>query len=277
MFREVKVNNIAVKPIVSSTFEPKKVRFGQVLSNPYNCTLLCAKRKSGKTSCLNTILQKQGSKKTTYFIFSPTTNTDDTWVAILKNLKERGNDVTVFDSIYDGKTNIVETIINELTAGEKDEETKKDEEPKPAPNSKINFGDEQLDENGKVKEYKEKKLAPKIIFVFDDCAEVIKNPQISRLCKLGRHLKASIYISVQYTNDIPPAIYKNCDYMLCFRSFSEDKLEHVHRHCDLSIPIETFKALYEFIHKDGGYNFLFVDVRSSTFRKNFNIQIKMLE
>jgi len=273
MFREVKVNNIAVKPIVSATFEPKKVRFGNVFSNPYNCTLLVAKRKGGKTSTLNTILQKQGSKKTTYFIFCPTTHTDDSWKSILENLRERGNDVNVFESIYDGKTNIVETIVNELTAG-KEEETKKDEPPQPAPNSKINFGEEELDENGKVKEYKEKKLAPKIIFVFDDCAEVIKNPQISRLVKLGRHLKASIYISVQYPNDIPPMIWKNCDYMLCFRSFSEDKLEHVHKHTDLSMPFETFKALYDYVHQDNGYNFLFCDVRNQTFRKNFNKEIK---
>lgn len=276
MFREVKLNNINVKPIVSATFEPKKVRFGNVFSNPYNCTLLVAKRASGKTSCLNTILQKQGSKKTTYFIFCPTTHTDATWQSILESLKERGSDVNVFDSIYDGKTNIVETIINELTAGDEKEE-KKGDEPKPAPNSKINFGDEEMTEDGKIKVYKEKKLAPKIIFVFDDCAELIKNPQISRLCKLGRHLKASIYISVQYPNDIPPMIWKNCDYMLCFRSFSEDKLEHVHKHTDLSMPFETFKAVYEYVHSEGKYNFLFCDVRNQLFRKNFNREVKMLE
>ena len=61
-------------------------------------------------------------------------------------------------------------------------------------------------------------------------------------------------------------------YFLCFRSFSVDKLEDIHRHLDLSIDFPEFSRIYQYATA-APYSFLYVDVRKDQFRKNFNEEI----
>ena len=281
MFRETTINNVVVKPLTMGVnTDPSKVRFGRIFSNPYATCFLVAKRKGGKTSTLATILNKQGDKKTVYWIFCPSTQVDDSWKMIIQQLRDKGNVVNVFDSIMNGKENILNTIIDDLIHPEEEEPKEKEKKIKPEKGAKIIFGDEPLSSDGKVlKEYKPKKIAPEHIFVMDDLSHELKNPAVAKLLKNGRHLKSSVYLSFQYPLDATPQMWKQCEYMLCFRSFIRDKLEHIHRQTDLTMPLDQFEALYDYAHRDGGYNFLFVDTKNQKFRRNFNkeIEFEMLE
>lgn len=270
MIKEQKINNVKeIKPLtVAPGNDPSKIRFGNVFSNPYNTTFLCAKRKSGKTSSIAEILKGQAGKKTVIWIFCPTTGVDDSWKAILKKLDEKGLVYNVFDSIMDGKTNQLDKIINSLV--KTDDEP---EEPVKPVKKLLKFDDDETEEDSK-KERKEKKISPEHIFILDDLAHELKNPAVYKLLKNGRHIKASVYLSFQYPNDLKPEGWKQADYCLCFKSFSDDKLEHIHKHMDLSMDFEKFKELYDYVMKEGGYNFLYIDVRNQKYRKNFN---KLLE
>lgn len=270
MIREENIKSVKdIKPlIVGVGHDANKVKYGDVFSNPYNTTFLCAKRKSGKTSVLATILDKTSNKHTIFWIFCPTTKIDDSWKMILKNLEDKGCVVNVFDSIMEGKRNQLNEIIDSLAKGSDD-----DSEPPAKPIKKLIY-DGQSDEPEK-KERKPKKLSPEHIFVCDDLSHELKNPALYKLLKNGRHLKASVYLSFQYPNDLLPMGWKNCEYAICFKSFSIDKLEHIHKHLDLTIPMEKFIELYNYVMKDRGYDFLFIDVKNEKFRKNFNKKLEI--
>lgn len=264
---EKTLNNVSVKPLVTlPKQDPTKVKGGSMFPNAFNCSFLCSKRKSGKSSVIANILQKTANKKTTFWIFCPTHRVDDTWITLLEILRSKGNTVNVFDSIMDGKVNLLDEIVADLSAGDPIVEIKTGEHV-----SKCYFGDE----NKKKYEYKPKKIAPKHIFCFDDISNELKNPGLVSLCKKSRHFKASVYISSQYVNDLLPACIKQLDYFLCFRSFSRDKLEHIHKLLDLSLDIETFYDIYDFCFSDTkGYDFLYIDTRNQEFRKNFNKKLQ---
>jgi len=268
MIKEQSLNNIIVKPLITITNnDENKVKGGKLFKNPYNCSFLCAKRKSGKTSCLAHILQKTSDKKTIFWIFCPTNKVDESWITLIKILEDRGNTVNVFDSIMNGKTNLLDEIVNDLSNPE-DKLIEDKDEPKSTTIPKLKFGDEKSEK--KKQEYKPKKIAPEHIFVFDDISNELKNTGLVALCKKSRHFKASVYISSQYIHDLQPQTIKQLDYCLLFKSFSRDKLEHIHRLLDLSIDIEKFFDIYDFCFKDDNYTFMYIDVRDQTFRKNFN-------
>jgi hypothetical protein len=272
MIKESTLNNISVKPLVSiPQTDISKVKGGALFPNPFNVTFLCAKRKSGKTSVLANILQKTCDKKTTFWVFCPTTKVDSSWISLIEILEAKGNNVNVFDSIMDGKVNLLDEIVTDLSNPEPIVDCKIAKEV-----SKCNFGDD-LKEKKKY-EYKPKKVAPTHIFVFDDISNELKNPSLVALCKKSRHFKASVYISSQYVNDLQPQSIKQLDYFLCFRSFSRDKLEHIHKLLDLTINIDKFYDIYDYCFADPkGYDFLYIDTRNQEFRKNFNKKLVLEE
>ncbi len=272
MIKESILNNISIKPLVNAnSLDESKVKGGKMFSDPYNVTYLCARRKSGKTSVIAEILKKCSDKKTTFWFFVPTSRVDESWKSIISSMEDRGNTVNVFDSIMEGKTNLLDEIVADLSAG--DEPTKKDEKPVKAP-VKMLFD---IPESEKKKyEYKPKKLAPLHIFVFDDISQELKNTALLALLKKSRHLKSAVYISSQYVNDLPPQALKQLSYFLCFRSMTRDKLEHIYKMLDLSIDIEKFFDIYDFATKDL-YNFLYVDMKNQSFRKNFSKELNFEE
>jgi hypothetical protein len=274
MIREETLNNIVIKPLVNVVSNDiTKIKGGKLFKNVYNVSFLCAKRQSGKTSVLAHILQKTSDKKTTFWIFCPTTRVDNSWITLIQILENRGNQVNVFDSIMDGKTNLLDEIVTDLSNPE-DIVVKKDESQDVSRITKISFGDEIKEK--KKQEYKPKKIAPKHIFVFDDISQELKNSAIVTLCKKSRHLLSSVYISSQYTHDCSPGLIKQLSYFICFRSFSRDKLEHIHKLLDLTIDLEKFYNLYDFCFTNPkGYDFLYIDVREQEFRKNFNKKLNL--
>lgn len=269
MIKENTLNNITIKPLVNANaLDESKVKGGKMFADPYNVTYLCARRKSGKTSVLAEILKKTSDKKTTFWLFVPTSRVDPSWKTIIETLENRGNTVNVFDSMIEGKTNLLDEIVADLSVGE--EEPKKKDEPATKPPVKVKFD---IPESEKKKyEYKPKKLAPEQIFVFDDISQELKNIALTALSKKSRHLKASVYISSQYVNDCAPPVLKQLSYFICFRSMTRDKLEHIHKMLDLAIDIDKFYEIYDFATKEP-YNFLYVDMKNQSFRKNFSKEL----
>jgi len=269
MISESRLNNVVIKPLITTAgLDPKKIKGGNLIPSVYGVTFLCAKRKSGKTSTLAEILQKTTNKHTNFWIFCPTHRVDSSWSTLIKILEDKGSCVTVFDSIMDGKTNNLDVIMNELSNPEEEEVDSKENLTKPL--CKIKFDNEE--EEKKKKNYKPKKIAPDHVFVFDDISHELKNPAIATLLKKSRHFKSACYLSFQYALDIRPECWKQAEFCLCFKSFSKDKLEHIHKHTDLSCELEQFYNIYDYVFKDPNekWNFLYIDVRDQLYRKNFN-------
>jgi len=272
MIRDVNINNVIVKPLVNTigNIDISKVKGGNLIPTLYNCTFLCAKRASGKTSTLAEILLRTSDKKTVFYIFCPTTSVDQSWKTLIDKLESRGNVVNIFSSIMEGKTNLLHEIVADLSNPE-DEKIKNDDV-SPSTGIRLNFGDET---KKKKQEYKPKKTAPRHIFVFDDISdEIRKNPAVISLLKKSRHFLAAVYMSSQYLHDLKPESIKQLDYFLCFRSFSRDKLEVIYKLLDLSIGVDKFLDIYDYCFKDNErYSFLYIDVRNQLFRRNFNKKI----
>jgi len=262
-----------IKPlIVGAGLDPEKIKFGNVFPSPFHTTFLCAKRRSGKTSVLAECLEKTSNKNTAFFIFCPTTQVDDSWKTIIEKLQKKGSVVNVFDSIMDGKQNQLNTIIDTLSKGEEEEPVKPIK-----PVKKLIYDGENQEHNKpqRASAVKPKKISPEYIFVFDDISSELKNPAVYKLLKMSRHLKASVYISTQYIHDIMPQGLKQAEYFILFKSFSEDKLEHLYHMLDLSISLEKFIDIYKYVMKDAKYDFLFIDIKNEQFRKNFNKKLNV--
>lgn len=270
MIQETVLNNISIKPLVNAnSLDMTKIKGGKYFADPYNVTYLCARRKSGKTSVLAEILKKTSDRKTTFWLFVPTSRVDESWKTIIALLEARGNTVNVFDSIMEGKTNLLDEIVTDLSVG--DEPPPKKEEPQQQGQGvKVLF--EPKESEKRKYEYKPKKLAPEHIFVFDDISQELKNTALTALTKKSRHLKSAVYISSQYVNDCAPQVLKQLSYFICFRSMTRDKLEHIHKMLDLAIDLPKFYEIYDYATKDP-YSFLYVDMKSQCFRKNFNKEL----
>jgi hypothetical protein len=274
MIKEKTINNINVKPLVNAdAVEIDKIRGGKLFPELYGVTYLSSRRKSGKTSVLAEILKRTTDKKTVIWIFCPTHRIDPSWIQIIEYLENKGNTINCFDSMIEGKTNLLDEIVTDLSNPTTEE--KKDKKNDEIPITKVCFENPE-NEKTKGKPYKPKKKAPEHIFIFDDISQELKNVGLLALLKKSRHLKASVYISSQYLLDLQPAALKQLSFFLCFRSMTREKLEHIYKMLDLSVDIEKFYELYDFATKDP-YCFLYIDMKNQKFRKNFSKELLLEE
>lgn len=271
MIKETTLNNISVKPIVDcNPTDITKIKGYKLIPSNYWTLFICSKKKSGKTSLINEIIKKCTDKRTVMWIFCSTYKIDSSWIEIIKMLENRGNQVNLFDTIQEGKENVLDTILDGLS--EETGEPVKDETPiqPEKPTFEIFKG------NGvkEKKEYKPKKTAPKNLFIMDDISSQLKNPAVARLLKQHRHSGSSCIISSQYLHDIRPESTLQIDYFFAFRSFSQEKLEYIHKVLDLSIDFEKFWNLYKYA-TEKQFNFLYMNVRTEEFRQNFNKKLEL--
>jgi hypothetical protein len=272
--KEEKINNVAVKPvIVHDNNESEKIKGYKILPFPFYNMFICSKKKSGKTSLINTIVKKTSDKRTIFWIFCSTHKIDDSWKSIINFLEERGNKVNAFDSIFDGKVNLLNKILDEM--GEPEPIPEKKDKKAPINLNEVKrsydiFGKEQDEEGKPKKEYVPKKKAPKHIFIFDDLSPELKH--IDRLLKVHRHFQASVIISSQYIHDLSISSRLQIDVFCTFRGFSEEKMEMVHKSLDLSIPFETLWQIYKQVTEEP-YNFLYINIRTEELRRNLNTKL----
>lgn len=272
--KEEKVNNIAVKPVVvPDTNEAEKIKGYKIAPFKYYNMFICSKKRSGKTSLINTIIRKTTDKRTNVWIFCSTYKLDDTWKAIIQFLEERGNNVNCFDTIMDGKVNLLDKIVQGLSEPEELPEKKDKKAPVNLNEIKRSYdilGKEQDEEGKSKKEYVPKKKAPKHIFIFDDISSQLK--YIDTYLKKHRHFQASTIISSQYLNDVTPSSRLQIDLFIAFRSFSQEKLEVIHKSLDLSIPFETLWQIYQHVTSEP-FQFLYINIRTEELRKNLNTKL----
>jgi hypothetical protein len=269
-----KINNVSVRPvIVQDNNEAEKIKAYKIMPFAFFNLFICSKKKSGKTSLISTIIKKVTDKRSTIWLFCSTAKIDKTWLAIIDYLESKGNKVNIFDSIFDGKINLLNKILDEMGEPEVVEEKKDKKAPINLNEIKRSYdilGKEQDEEGKTKKEYVPKKRAPKHLFIFDDLSPELK--YVDRLVKVHRHFQASVIISSQYIHDLSISSRLQIDVFCTFRGFSEEKFEMIHKSLDLSIPFETLWNIYKYATEDP-YNFLYLNVRTEEMRKNLNHKI----
>lgn len=274
--KEEKINNIKVSPVKLTDETKQEDIKGRELFDIFPCNIFIAsKKKSGKTSLISNIIQKTTDKYTIFYLFVSTHSIDPSWKAIIEKLDKKGCEVNVFDSIYEGKINNLDNVINKLTNGDEKEtiDKTKGKGAMPLnnqPQVKLFFGAgvevlPPVEEQPKKKKY----VTPKYMFIFDDISNQLKNPAVSRFMKIHRHFLASCIISSQYVKDLLPQSIAQIDYFICFKNFSVERLQHIHKLLDLSVSFDDYLKLYYYAVSEP-YSFLYTNVRTEQMRKGFN-------
>src|SRR5690625_4115123 len=104
-----KVNNLTVKPVKLNKPNKKDIKGGE-LADLYANIFLLAKKKSGKTSLINTLLKNFITKETEVIIFASTVEIDPTWRKIVEKLEKNGNNVITYQSVNDNGINQVHEL-----------------------------------------------------------------------------------------------------------------------------------------------------------------------
>jgi hypothetical protein len=283
-FEEHKLNNIKVKPVVEVIEGGSEGSIkGHQLFNLKNwICYISARKKSGKTSLISNIIDKTTSKKTTIWLFCSTYKIDKTWIEVVKGLKAKGYIVNCFESIVDGSgkksVNNLEIVLDDLAKGDEDENKaiKKEDEPEEFVDR---FGIMRKKGLGSIFKAKAspKKKKPKIqvasnLFIIDDLPQQLKNPAVDRLCKTHRHSNSNVILSSQYCKDLNPCSITQIDYLICFKGYNDEKMEHLHKILDLSIPFPLFHSIYNHCCSED-FHFMNLNVRTEDIRKNFNTAI----
>lgn len=272
MIKERSVNSLNVKPVQAGmnhwTKENNKA-YEISPHTPYFNMFICARKRSGKSSLINLITQKAINKRTNIWVFCATYQIDPTWKAIIDGLEKKGNVVNCFDSIFDGKVNILDEIID--TINQPDEEEEEDNQPKVKPAILT----EQKMEEIKESKSRSKKKACEHLFIFDDLpAQMLRNSSVARLLKIHRHSKSSCIISSQFILDIMPSALQQLDIVIFFRGMQDEKLERLHRLLDLSIDFDKFYEIYKHCTEEP-YSFMYLSVRDEVFRRKLTHEIEM--
>lgn len=261
-----KINKKNVRPISNHKLNKDEIKGGDLFEEIYSNIFICAKKKSGKTSLIWTILKECSGRDTTIIIFAATATKDNTYKHIKKHFKKKGNTVITYNSIKDGKVDQLAEILSSLRTEEESDSEKEFVEQYP-----IVFTDEMLQQEAQ-RARKEKYKAPELIFVFDDLSAELRTNSVATLLKSNRHYKCKVLLSSQYPMDLKPESIRQMDYVILFGGHDDAKLEKFHRDLDLSIPIQKFIDIYKEITKEK-YKFLYIDVINETLRRNLNEQI----
>lgn len=266
---------IAIPNLIGGSIDTRKVK-GQQILDLYHNVFLCARKKSGKTSCIFKIIKECCNKDTIVVIFCSTIYKDAGWQNIRKYLdmkKIEHIDHTSIKSL-DGVDQL-ESIINELQLDAEQEEKDKLNPVKKEP-KKVNpllCGDDEDDLEITCKR-KSKYRVPDYLFIMDDISNELKSKSLIGLLKKNRHFKATCLISSQYVLDLDPQSRKQVDTWMIFRGQTLEKLQIIYKEADISIPFDEFLEIYRKA-TETPFSFLNINTREDTFKKNFNISIEL--
>lgn len=264
------INKSIVKPVQIKPEDLSRVKGRDLFPRLYFNLFICAKKKSGKTSLINHIIDKCTDKRTKVIIFCSTINKDPTYRHITEKLENKDYTVLTYQDLYEGKINQLDEIIDSLIETPENDYSSNEESSDPYP---------LIDMHMKMEKKKKKKRKPKydvpdILFIFDDLGDTLRDKSIAKLLKVHRHHKSCVIVSSQYDTDIQPASIKQCDHLIAFAGHDEEKMLRFYKLLDLTIPFDQFYNMYKEVTKEK-YQFLYVDVPDSSFRKNFNTLIEL--
>jgi hypothetical protein len=266
-FVTTKINNLKVRKVpLRGPEDTRKIKGAAMFPEVYANIFLCARKKSGKTSCLYKILKGCSGSNTKIIAFCSTLHKDASWGTIQEWADEKGLPFVGHTSLKDDEgMDQLDALVNELAEPEEEEE----EKPK---TDWIDTGYECSEEEEKPR--KSRYRYPEYIIVLDDLSTELKSKSVTALLKKNRHFRAKIIISSQYLNDLLPEARKQLDYLIAFAGHPEKKLLEIHRDTDVHIPMNEFVQVYKFATSTP-YSFLYIDCTNGQFRKNFNELIKI--
>jgi|GEM_PF-2388479 len=264
--RLAKINDIEVHPVnVGANIDPSKIKGGQLIPEVYANIFICAKKKSGKSQVINKLLRECVGRNTKIYFFVSTLYKDPLYKHILTWLDKKGIAHDDFTSLKEDGMDVLKEVIEQQLQQAEEE----DDEDMPKPRQLIRTNEDE--DEDEPKEKKEKKIAPEVLFIFDDLSRQLRSPTLAYLLKMHRHIKSKCIISSQYPNDLEPESLQQMDFVLLFKGHPAGKIEKLWADCDLATGLPLFKQLYAHATKNK-YNFLFISTRDETFRKNFNKQ-----
>lgn len=266
------INNHIVEPVKIKKIDRKNIVGGE-LFDLYCNVYICARKKSGKTSTINKIIEETCDKNTHIIGFVSTHEKDPTWIEIKKNLEKKHIPYTFFKSTIDEGENILGNLVQLLKNEVSElEESKKKKEEDLTPKI-INFGVEENEIKIKIK--KPSKISSKYLIIFDDVSNELKyNKDLAYLLKTNRHFLSKIIISSQYIHDLPIDCRSQLDNWLIFRGQPEEKLDTIYKYADLSIDNDNFKNLYYYATQEP-YHFLNIDREEDCFKECFNKELNI--
>jgi hypothetical protein len=305
---ETKINTVKIDPVVVPSKDEAKRKGYDIFPVKNWITYICARKGSGKTSLINSIIEKTTNKKTTIYLFVSTYKVDPTWIKIIEDLTDKGYTIHAFDSIFEGRgkagINNLEPIVKELNSGQA--ETSREAPPnlieKPAakkqhlmdrfglPCKPINlFGEGAAAQhtshlqnptssaaqhtshptNAGMRRGRRKSNASANLFIFDDIANQLQNPSVTALLKIHRHSDSNVIVSSQSLNDLALSALYQINFFIAFKGLSEAKLEECWRKLDISIPFDVYLAAYKHATAEK-YDFFYLNTRTDEMRRNFN-------
>jgi hypothetical protein len=196
---------------------------------------------------------------------------------------KKGIEIEGYTSLKDEEGNHIAAIIDELRqeAAERDEQNlyENDNEPEPMTlDQKLELlrkerGLDTYFENDEVEE-KPKKCKyryPKLILVFDDMAEQLRDPTYNSLLKWARHFQISTFTSSQYLKDILPSSRLQMRAWILFGNLPDRQLEDIHNSLSLRLPYDVFLSLYKHATRPTLNNpkpFFYFQPKAEDYRKN---------
>ena len=259
----------------------RPIKGEDLFSELYSNIFLCAKKKSGKTVVLSKCIKECIGKKTKIIAFVSTLYKDDTWKAIRDYCKKKKIDFEGHTSLMEEGVDQLSELVDRLQNEAQDDEEEKEMDSRVSSLERklgmcdIQFDGDSDEEDDDLPKKKEKYLAPEYLIILDDLSNELKSRSLVTLLKKNRHFKAKILISSQYLNDLLPESRKQMDVFLVFRGQPRKKIDEIHRDADVNVDPEEFYDIYKFAtEKD--YSFLYIDTKTSEFRRNFNFQIEVV-
>lgn len=294
------INDISIKPLISNKvpYSKKTVRGFDYYPEPYANICMLARKKSGKTNAVYRALEecvpqykKDSKKKAKIIIFCSSVNTDDTYKAMIKMLKEKNCEVMTFENFIQDGHNILDELVNALSAKNDVEDEKKEKKKKEKVNASealhMQFnpylmfggtpgknGEIKPEEKKEKKEKKDKLLTPEYFLIFDDLSSAMNHKSVSRLLTKNRHMKMKIFICAHHVNNLATEGRRMIDYFHVFPNISDEKIQELGEGVGIMHKGDDKKHTrlqdcYNHATSEP-YNFLTIDIADGGFRKNYS-------
>ena len=269
-----KVNDYNVELLDVPVIPPEQVKGHELFPLLYNNCAIIARKKSGKTNIIYNIIKKCCDKRTNIVFFVSTIHKCPVYAEILKYCAKKKINVMTFTDIREGRTHILQDLLERLQMPEKTEE-------KEAHTEFVQtrgFGIVPVRQVSATEAPKSRLKTPKHFLIFDDVSQSLRDPSISRLLKIHRNIECRVLISTQNLNDFTPATMRQLDYCLLFRGLAHnvEKLEYIYSNLDLSVDLDRFIEMYRDATAQP-FHFMYISNRDNTYRQNFDQEYEVLE
>lgn len=260
-------NIFEIKPIKFKNDNELPLRGSELISEPYANVFLCAKTNSGKTTVIHHLLKNTIDKRCEIFLFCATCNIDKAWQAICDSLEKRHVTVHKFISIYEGKENVLTTLLEQLR--QRDEAALLP--PERSVRNQLILTDNDIQEAETTPERKPTDRVPERLIIFDDLSiKELRDKSICTLLKANRHYHARCIISSQHVIHLAPDAFSQLYSVHVWPGFSKRYIDLLHDRLSTHLEPDQLYMLYKML-TEKPYNFMSIYLRTGEVRHNFNL------